>query len=348
MGSPVDSSTFADRAATYLRGATGAPDLEVSNARKIIGGASRHTWSVDARWNEDGGSPQEHGLIFRLDPPSSLLESNRGTEYSLYRALYGNPGIPLPEPLFIEDGGDALGMPFFVMRRLEGTPWPLELFLPASQERRQSFLRQMFRILGSIAAVDHRTVGLGDVLVAPPGDDAWAVELERWEKTLHDHDLGPMPVTRAVIRELRRNPPPRATPIRIVHGDYRVGNVLFSGDALTAVLDWEMCHLGDPHEDLAWSFARNWRSGTTPEKIGNALDPAEAIAEWETTSGLCVNPECLRWWQLFTHVKANAIWTTAAYEFSQGKTHELMFGTMGWLLIGSQEKWALEDLGVLR
>ena len=47
-------------------------------------------------------------------------------------------------------------------------------------------------------------------------------------------------------------------------------------------------------------------------------------------------------------MKANAIWTTAAHEFSQGKTHELMFGTMGWLLIGSQEKWALEDLGVLR
>jgi aminoglycoside phosphotransferase (APT) family kinase protein len=80
-----------------------------------------------------------------------------------------------------------------------------------------------------------------------------------------------------------------------------------------------MCHLGDPHEDLAWSFARNWRSGTTPEKIGNALDPAEAIAEWEATSGLHVDPECLRWWQLFTHVKANAIWTTAAHEFSAGR-----------------------------
>src|ERR1700685_4141571 len=83
-GRRVDSSTFAHRAATYLRGAMGAPDLEVSNAQKIVGGASRHTWSVDARWDGGGESPQVHGLIFRLDPPSSLLESNRGTEYSVY------------------------------------------------------------------------------------------------------------------------------------------------------------------------------------------------------------------------------------------------------------------------
>jgi aminoglycoside phosphotransferase (APT) family kinase protein len=342
----VDPSIFATRAAAYLREAMGISDLDVSNARRIIGGASRHTWSVDARWDDADGTSQMHGLIFRLDPPSSLLESNRGTEYSMYRALYANPGIPLPEPLFIEDDEGALGMPFFVMRRLEGTPWPLELFMPDAQERRQSFIRQMFSVLGSIAAVDFHAMALDGVLVPPSRDDAWAVELERWEKTLHDHDLGPMPITQAVIRELRRGPPPPVAHIRIVHGDYRVGNVLFSADGLTAVLDWEMCHLGDPHEDLAWSFARNWRSRTTPGKIANALAPDDAIAEWEATSGMRVDPESLRWWQLFTHVKANAIWTTAAHEFAEGRTDELMFATMGWLLIGTQEKWALEDLGV--
>jgi aminoglycoside phosphotransferase (APT) family kinase protein len=344
----MDASTFAQRAAAYLREAVGKPDLDVTDAKKIIGGASRHTWSVDAWWNDAEGTPQMHGLIFRLDPPSSLLESNRGTEYSMYRALWGNPGIPLPEPLLIEDDEAALGMPFFVMRRLEGTPWPLELFMPDSQVRRESFIRQMFRVLGSIAAVDYRAVALDGVLVAPSGDDAWGVELERWEKTLHDHDLGPMPITRAVIRELHRTPPPPVRELGIVHGDYRVGNVLFSSDGLTGVLDWEMCHLGDPHEDLAWSFAQNWRSKTSPGKVGNALDPEDAIAEWESTSGRRLEPASLRWWQHFTHVKANAIWTTAAHEFSRGRTSELMFATMGWSLIGTQEKWALEGLGMAR
>jgi len=113
------------------------------------------------------------------------------------------------------------------------------------------------------------------------------------------------------------------------------------------VLDWELTHLGDPHEDIAWSMARNWRSGAAPEMIGGALRPAEALAEWESTSGMRADPESLRWWQLFSHVKANAIWATAAHEFSIGRTSELMFGTMGWLNIGSQEKWALEDMGVL-
>jgi aminoglycoside phosphotransferase (APT) family kinase protein len=229
------------------------------------------------------------------------------------------------------------------MQRLDGAPWTYELLTG----RGESILRQMFGILGSIAAVDYGSVGLDRVLADPSPDGAWAVELGRWERTLREHDLGPMPITSAVIRELRRNPPPSSSRIGIVHGDFRVGNVLLRPDGVTGVLDWEMTHLGDPHEDLAWSMARNWRSGTTPGKIGNALDPAEALAEWEATSGLRVEPETLRWWQLFTHVKASAIWSTAAHEFASGRTDELMFATMGWRNIGSQEKWAIEDMGVL-
>jgi aminoglycoside phosphotransferase (APT) family kinase protein len=339
----MDASTFARAAAAYLAQAWNARDLVVANARQIVGGASRHTWSVDASWDEVSGTPRHRGLIFRLDPPSSLLESNRGTEYAMYRALYGQPGIPLPEPLLIEDGVDALGMAFFVMQRLDGVPWPYELLTG----RGASIVRQMFGILGSIAAVDYAALGLDRVLAAPPADGAWSFELDRWERTLREHDLGPMPITAALIRELRRNPPPPADRIGIVHGDFRAGNVLFAPDGVTGVLDWEMTHLGDPHEDLAWCMARNWRSGTTPEKIGNALDPVDAMAEWQTTSGLRVEPEALRWWQLFTHVKAAAIWATAAHEFAAGRTDELMFATMGWRNIGSQEKWAIEDLGVL-
>jgi aminoglycoside phosphotransferase (APT) family kinase protein len=342
----MEPSTFATRAALYLREAWSNPLIEVTDARKIIGGASRLTWSVDATWIGDDGAELNRGLIFRLDPPSSLLESNRGTEYAMYRALYGTPGIPLPEPLLIEDGNDAFGMPFFVMQRLDGAAWPQELLTAAFAGRGESIVRQMFRVLGSISAVDYQAVGLAGVLPTPPVEDAWSLELERWEKTLHDHDLGPMPITRAVIRELRRNPPPPISGLRVVHGDFRVGNVLFLPDGVVGVLDWELTHLGDPHEDIAWSMARNWRSGLSPDMIGGAIEPAEAISEWESTSGMRVDPDSLQWWRLFSHVKANAIWATAAHEFSTGRTSELMFGTMGWLNIGSQEKWALEDLGV--
>jgi aminoglycoside phosphotransferase (APT) family kinase protein len=343
----MEPSTFAACAARYLRQAWDLPLLDVTNATKIIGGASRHTWSVDASWVDEDGSNHERGLIFRLDPPSSLLESNRGTEYAMYRALFGRPGIPLPEPLLLEDGDDAFGMPFFVMERLGGAAWPHELLTPAFAGRREAVIREMFRVLGSISAVDYDAVGLAGVLPVPPVDDTWSHELGRWERTLLEHDLGPMPITRAVIRELRRHPPPPVSRVTIVHGDFRVGNVLYAPDGIVGVLDWEMTHLGDPHEDIAWSLARNWRSRTAPGKVGAALDPAAAISEWEATSGMRADPAALHWWQLFTHVKANAIWATAAHEFSTGRTTELMFGTMGWLNIGSQEKWALEDLGVV-
>jgi aminoglycoside phosphotransferase (APT) family kinase protein len=343
----MEPSTFERRAARYLSEAWDIPDVEAYGARRIVGGASRHTWSLDVRWKDENGTAQERALIFRLDPPSSLLESNRGTEYAMYRALYGLPGIPLPEPLLLEDGDAAMGMPFFVMARLGGAAWPQELLTPAFEGRREAVVAQMFRVLGSISAVDYQSVGLIDVLPEPPVEDTWSTELARWERTLHDHDLGPMPITQAIIRELRRNPPPPVSHPTIVHGDYRVGNILFSPDGIVGVLDWELTHLGDPHEDIAWSLARNWRSGATPQKVGGALSPEEAVSEWEATSGMRADPEALHWWDLFSHVKANAIWATAAHEFSTGRTGELMFGTMGWLNIGSQEKWALEDLGVV-
>ena len=142
--------------------------------------------------------------------------------------LYGSPGIPLPEPLLIEDDEGAFGMPFFVMERLGGVAWPQELLTPAFEGRREQLVRQMFQVLGSISAVDYEAVGLQDVLRVPARDNTWEPELERWERTLHDHDLGPMPITAAVIRELRRHPPPPVVRPRIVHGDFRVGNVLLS------------------------------------------------------------------------------------------------------------------------
>lgn len=330
----------------FLRRTVPAPEATVTAARRIVGGASRHTWSVDVTWGPSDTVTLPEGLIFRLDPPASLLASNRGTEYAMYRAISALGTIPVPRPLLIEDDEAALGMPFFVMERLEGVAWPPELLEPELEPAREGIVRRIYRILGSLATLDPVALGLDQLLTVPAPGDAWAVELERWERTLAAHDLGPMPITEALIRELRRHPPPPPASVGIVHGDYRIGNVLFTPQGVVGILDWEMAHLGDPHEDLAWSMARNWRSRTAPERIGAALTVEEALAEWERASGLDHDPEALRWWGLFCHVKAIAIWVTGAHEFATGRTDDLMLAFLGWLSCGAQERWMLDDLGV--
>jgi aminoglycoside phosphotransferase (APT) family kinase protein len=339
------SNSIPERFREYLAGKLGFEDVVVHHAELLFGGYSRESWRIDASWLTANGVRTERSMILRLDPPSSLLESNRRIEFAMYKAFWSVPGVPVPEPLFIEDDPGPLGMPFFVMSRLDGVAWPGELRNPIYKDKWSGIARQMFEILGLIAAQDYRDLGLDDVLAAPSVDEAWAMQLDYWEKIIHDHDIGPLPVISAVIRKLRREPPPAAQKVSVVHGDYRIGNYLYSPKGIIGILDWELAHLGDPIEDLAWSFARNWHFEAAPGKVAGKLMPDEAIRIWEGVSGLKVDRNALRWWTLFTHVKAYAMWVSAANKAATDSTRQLVNSDIAWKNMYAQELWMLEDMG---
>ncbi len=106
-------------------------------------------------------------------------------------------------------------------------------------------------------------------------------ELARWEKVIDEDEREPQPIARAAIRWLKRNPPPPAQKISVVHGDYRTGNFLYDANGdIRAILDWEMAHLGDPLEDLGWALDPLWAHGD-PSRPAGTIARAEAIAIWE-------------------------------------------------------------------
>jgi len=342
----VDSKTeFVLRVRGYLRDRLAAEDLRLQRAEPIVGGASREMWSVTACWTEARGRPTERKLILRLDPPSSLLESGRHTEFALYRALSSVAGVPVPAVLFNEDDPSILGMPFFVMQHVNGVTQPSELFTDEFAGRRQHLVREVFRTLGRIAALDWNDLSLADHIREPGGHPA-SIELDRWERVLDDHDLGPFPITRSTIRQLRRELPPHPPRLSVIHGDYRVGNVLITPEGISAVLDWELAHLGDPLEDLAWAIAPNWRLSQSPELIAGTLEEAAAIEAWQAASELRVDGAALRWWQLFSHVKAMGIWTAGAAEFVRGCSDNLVYGLFGWRNFGREESWMMQRRGL--
>ena len=223
----------------------------------------------------------------------------------------------MPEPLYLETDLKWLDRPFFIMEQIEGCS-------AACRQRRalrsaaETLGRQFWTHLGRIAAADPKAIGfdanMGDI--APAG--CWRHELDKWEKVIDEDELAPQPVARAAIRWLRRNPPPPPPKISVVHGDYRTGNFLFNPEGhIRAILDWEMCHLGDALEDVAWAADPLW-AFQRPDRPGGMIGRAEAFAIWEKESGLKVDPERLRWWEVFNSLKGLAIWISAGKEYQTG------------------------------
>jgi len=145
----------------------------------------------------------------------------------------------------------------------------------------------------------------------------WARELDHWEQQMIDNEDAPEPILRGALRHLRRNPPPAPAKPAVVHGDYRPGNFLFTPDGrISAILDWEMCHIGDPAEDIAWAIDPMW-----PMTKHLPLD--EGLAIWSAASGMTVTTATLDWWRLFSAYKASVIWLTAARSIADGRTREM-------------------------
>jgi len=330
---------LSEKLQAYLRTRLGAPDLTVSGLARIPGGASRETYRFRAR---SGGT--ERGLILRRDPPASLIETERSSEYRAYEAFHGL-GLPVPAPVVLELDPAPLERPFFIMEEIENCATGVILSPDPYGVHREAVGRQFFTVLGKIASVDPRDVGLSVFDGETDIHDTAMHEVARWEKVILEDEVEPQPIARAAIRWLKRNPPAPAQKISVVHGDYRTGNFLFDDKGtIRAILDWEMAHLGDPLEDLGWALDPLWAGGD-PAHPGGMIARADAIALWEKTSGLKAEPKALYWWEIFASLKGAAIWISAAREYAQGRNIDPINAFSGWFCLAFHNKVLADRLG---
>jgi aminoglycoside phosphotransferase (APT) family kinase protein len=334
-----------DRIAAYLQTKLPAAEVRVSNLSRIPGGASRETWMFDATWDSEGGE-QFQAFVIRIDPPASLLNTDREAEFAFYSSFWGT-SVPVPRMRWLEPDGSILGGPFFVMDRVLGcdssTRSPQLPPLLALQDR---MAENMYGILAAIHTFDWRDSPAAAVAEAPAPEAVWSKELAHWEAIIDAEEISPQPIVRAGIRWLRANPPPPAQRISVVHGDYRVGNFLYQPDAsIHAIVDWEMAHLGDPIEDLAYSFNESWQWANKDGRPGGIVERAKAIELWETASGLKADPVAVHWWDVFTNVKLQGIWVTGARSFQEGRSNELILASIGFHLTNGQDQALLRTIG---
>jgi aminoglycoside phosphotransferase (APT) family kinase protein len=323
------SSQAPDPAA--LAGALGralGPDLRDEALQRVSGGASRETWLFDAYGPGDVRSE----LVLRRDPGAHGGATDRATEYALLAATSA-AGVAVPRPLLLLEPGDGLGAGF-VMERIEGETIPRRILRDAEYEAARP---RLARQCGAIAAAIHAT----EVSTLPelPVLDASA-QLDQY-RALLDALGEPHPALELGLRWLGERVPPLPTAPRLVHGDFRNGNIVVGLDGVRCVLDWELAHLGDPAEDLGWMCVRSWRFGIDDLVVGGFGRLDELIDGYRAAGGDPPDPQVVHFWMTFGTLKWGAMTILQTFAHLQGAVRSVELATLGRRVV--EMEWDLLD-----
>lgn len=304
---------------------------------QIPGGASRQTYLVHLLRNG-----QAISVVVRRDPPSSLIDTERAHEYKTYAAVFNSGVMPVPEPIVLEEAPGDLAHPFSISAFIAaGKASPAGLDEAAMEPVKAALAQRKWSLLGDLAKLPPDQLGVNSFMSTPAHPAAH--ELNYWRGVIEADALHPQPIAAAALRWLEKHLPAPSGQLALVHGDFRTGNYLYTDSGeITAVLDWEMAHIGDPLEDLAWSLDPLWSPDL--HLAGRLVPRAAAISIWEQASGITVDPETFRWWQIFASVKALAIWLSSAHDYTTGTTKEPILAFAGWPMIDRQNRILLDRL----
>ena len=210
------------------------------------------------------------------------------------------------------------------MARVEGETIPRKLLRDDEYAKaREVMTAQLGAILVAIHRIPPDTPGLETLTRPPEGKTPAEAEADRFEATYHAITPEPHPAFELAIRWLRRNLPP-ATDVTLVHGDYRIGNVMFGPEGVRAILDWEFAHVGDPIEDFGFFCVRSWRFGNDALPAGGIGTREELWAAYEKAGGRNVDPGAARWWEVFGNLRWGVICISQAGTFLNESVRKLL------------------------
>ncbi len=307
----IEPGEMVQRLTGFIRSEGGFDSVAIENFRKMPGGASREIWSFECAM-ERGGETTRRAMVLRRDPGKHNISSNRRHEFMVIRAAF-EERVPVPEVFWVSEDPAVLGSAFFIMERIEGETLARRLLRDDAYARaREVMPGQLAEILAKIHRIDPVAHKLD--FLAQPGDNAALTEVQRFEQMFRMLALEPHPAFELAFRWLLGRVPktPRTT---LVHGDYRIGNVIFGPEGVRSILDWELAHLGDPMEDLGWMCVRAWRFGNDQKPVGGLGTREDFFRAYEKASGAAVDPEAARFWEVFGNLRWGIM------TISQARTH---------------------------
>jgi len=325
-----------ERLTAFLQRAHSAKSVRLDGLRLLTGGASRQTWSFDAVIEQADGRTETLPLVARADPRKGPNVMAREVEYRVLEAA-GAAGVPVPRVHLM--GDDSLGVPFFLMERVEGETIARRIL---RDDEYAAARKRMPAQLGEILAAIHRTPSQGLAIQSPePGLSPAETEVSRFEQTYRMITPEPHPAFELAFRWLKRNLPPPAEPV-LVHGDYRMGNFIVGPEGIRSVLDWELAHIGDPMEDLGWVCVRSWRFGHDGLAVAGVGTREEFFSAYEAADGRAVDTAAVRWWELFGNLRWGIICIMQARAYLDGMSRSVELATIGRRT--AETEWELLNL----
>jgi len=322
----ADDATLAARVADYLSAQAGHA-VRVGTIRRFPVGFSWLTYLVPVE-----GLDGRHGtreLILRLGPEDGLFAPYSARPQVLaLRSLEGS-AVPVPRAFWWSDDEGILGAPFLFSEKAEGeavVPWVAPTEAPLEEGYRRRLAAQFIDAVAELHRIDWRGQPIAALAEGVSVENAAARAIADWHAKIEGWALRPYPMAEWGLRWLRRHAPV-APRVSIVHGDYRTGNFLEVDGTITAILDWELVRLGDPHEDLAWASLPMYMGGTP--YIGRLAEPELFYARYAQQAGFAVSMKSLRYYQVLSLLKLVATHLAAARCFEDGRFHDLRMPAMG-------------------
>ncbi|MES2631337.1 MAG: phosphotransferase family protein [Pseudomonadota bacterium] len=305
--------------------------MEITGWERFPAGFS---WTTIGFTATSGGQSRE--LILRVGDPRGLLAPySARREFAALSSLQGVDRLPVPPVIGYSDDAAVIGAPFLITGRVSGdTPMP---WRGDSQRRAQahneSLAIDFADALAAIHGVDWRQTPLAQLWSDVNTESLALNQVEFWSEHAgllddagkHSHP----PQLHYTMRWLRRHAPAsgKAT---IVHGDFRVGNFLQADGRITAVLDWELVHLGDPMEDVAWAGLRVFAGGTS--LLGGLFARDEFLERYAQQSGIVVDKAVVHYYEVLGLFKSAAMLASAIHRVESGSAGDYRMASMGFQL----------------
>jgi aminoglycoside phosphotransferase (APT) family kinase protein len=324
----ADESVLRPKIEALLRERSGRP-VEVGEIRRFPVGFSWLTFSVPVI----GLDPERPGdtttLILRLGPDYGLFAPYSAGPQVLSMRTLERSAVPVPRALWSSDDPSILGAPFLFCSKVDGdavVPWVSKHAPALDDARRKRLGEQFIDILAALHAFDWRGSPMAELDDGVTPTNAALRVVEFWEAQIARWAMRPYPLAEWGIRWLKANAP-LAPRVSIVHGDYRTGNFLERGGTITAMLDWELAHLGDPYEDIGWMTLPMYMGGTP--YFCRLVEPEWFYRRYAERSGTSVDMRSVHYYQVFNLLKLAATHMGAARRFEEGPLNDLRMPAMG-------------------
>jgi aminoglycoside phosphotransferase (APT) family kinase protein len=313
----MDVEAFSNRLEAILRqrmpGVTA-----VAGIARLSGGASQETWSLDAVGKgvtvplvlrrSQGGAKEQRKNSLDVEAEAHVLGVVRGG------------GVPVPQVRLVLKPEDGLGHGF-LMDRVEGEALPRRILRDEVLKRMHPTLVAQ---LGETLARIHR-FGSAEL---PALRSASAEEEILYHREMYEAHGHPHPVFDLAFRWLLDHLP-ETQPLALVHGDFRNGNFIVGAEGLRSVLDWELAHIGDPMEDLGWICVNSWRFGLIDLPVGGFGRREQLFEAYEKAGGSNVEPERVRFWEVFGTLKWGILCLLMVDTFRHGNDRSIERAAIG-------------------